>query len=408
MPTYRYLAKEESGSIVQGTLEAQDRTSLLSILRSRGQRLLKIETEIQVRLDFWQSVNQAHPFHFTPPTKGQVELLMEQLAVLTRSGMSLLTALRTIAEQARFRPLKRVVEDLSRRIQTGHTFAEAVGRHSCFPELIVQLIQVGEQTGELDLVCTEAARQLARQRENRSKLISAVSYPLFVALAATCVASFVVFYVIPKLRDFLSGLGRELPPMTQRLMDFATWMQTNGMYVAVCIVMAIALIFITYRTQQGRLWMDRLLLRVPLVGGVLRLSGTVTFASSLAVLTRSGVTVLDALQTVERLQGNRHLRLCVNKIRRSILEGGDISGTLRGQQGFSPLLAGMTRVGEETGQLDEVLEHVAHFHDQQLEKLIRRLGAMLEPTMIIVVGAMVAYVYMAFFVAIYNVGGSFR
>lgn len=408
MPQFRYLAKDASGNLVRATIDAPDRRALMLTLRAKTLQLVKVEHEQPERLDWSESLRRLHPFHYLPPTRGQVELLMEQLSVLLRSGMSLLAALRTVGEQARFAPLRTIIEDTSRRIQTGHSLAEAMSRHRCFPELIVQLIRVGEQTGELDFVCQQAAKNLERQRANRSRLLTAVAYPLFVATAATAVASFMVFYVIPKLQSFLSGLGRQLPPMTQRLLDFSTWMQTNGLYLAVAFAGGLALLIITYRTAAGRVWLDRMLLRVPLIGNVFRLSGTVAFAGAMSVLTRSGVTILDGLQTVERLQGNRYLANCVGQVRRAVLTGGDMSSTLQDQRGFSPMLPGMVRVGEDTGQLDEVLEHVADFHDAQLEKLIRRLGAILEPTMIILVGAMVGYVYMSFFVAIYNVGGGFR
>lgn len=408
MPNYRYLAKDAAGNLVRATIMAADRRALLQALRGRTLQLLKVEREEPEGLRWGESLRRLHPLNQLPPTRGQVELMMEQLSVLLRSGMSLLAALRTVGEQARFDPLRRTVEDLSRRIQTGHSLAAAMDRHRCFPELIVQLIRVGEQTGELDFVCQQAARNLERQRINRSRLLTAVAYPLFVAAAATAVAAFMVFHVIPKLRDFLQGLGRQLPPMTQRLLDFSTWMQTHGMILMVLLVVAVLLLGFGYRTPRGRVWIDRVLLRLPVIGNAFRLAGTVSFASAMSVLTRSGVTILDGLQTVERLQGNRHLAECVGQIRRAVLAGGDMSGALQDQQGFAPMLAGMVRVGEDTGQLDEVLEHVADFHDAQLEKSIRRLGALLEPAMIIIVGAMVGYVYMSFFVAIYNVGGSFR
>lgn len=408
MPNFRYLAKDASGNLVRATISAPDRRALLVALRGRTLQLLKVEHEEQDGLHWAESLRRLHPLNHLPPTRGQVELMMEQLSVLLRSGMSLLAALRTVGEQARFAPLRQTIEILSRRIQAGHSLAEAMNRQRCFPELIVQLIRVGEQTGELDFVCQQAARTLERQRANRSRLLTAVAYPLFVATAATGVAGFMVFYVIPKLRNFLNGLGRQLPPMTQRLLDFSTWIQTNGVYLAVAMAVAMILLVMTYRTAAGRVWIDRMLLRLPVIGNVFRLAGTVSFASAMSVLTRSGVTILDGLQTVERLQGNRHLAECVGQVRRAVLAGGDMSGELQGQQGFSPMLSGMVRVGEDTGQLDEVLQHVADFHDAQLEKLIRRLGAMLEPAMIIIVGVMVGYVYMSFFVAIYNVGGSFR
>lgn len=408
MPLYFFRALDASGKVIRSSMMAFDRNALVSAVRDSDMRLLKIESEARDQKDLWRQLGDLHPWHYIRPTGGQVELMLEQLSVLLRSGMSLLTSLKTVAEQARFRPLRQTVSELSHRIQTGNTLADAMQRHSCFPELIVQLIRVGEQTGELDYVCEQAAHQLARQRANRSKFLTAIAYPTFVATAALAVATFMVLFVIPKVQTFLTGLGRQLPPMTQRLMDLSTWIQANGIYVAVAAVGCISLTVMAYRTERGRLTIDRWILNIPILGNVFRLSGTVSFASAMAVLTRSGVTILDGLQTVERLQANRHLAGCVGQIRRTVLDGGDMSGALHRQQGFSPMLAGMVRVGEDTGQLDEVLEHVAQFHDTQLEKLIRRLGAMLEPAIIIVVGAMVGYVYMSFFVAIYNVGGSVR
>ena len=406
MPQFSYVARDGAGRLQRGAVEATSAVGVRTMLQARGMRLVSVQQEETREPILEQLATYLNPFHWLPPRSVDIEVSLEQLAVMLRSGLSLLEALRTLARQARFRPLRRIWEEVGESIQEGDSLAEAMDAQKRFPTLAIQLVRVGEATGNLDLVLERAAVQIRQRRQNVTNLLTALAYPLFVALAAVSVAAYLVAVVIPQLQKFLTALGRKLPPITQSLVDVSSWIQANGLTAAAMIVGAVMAVVLIYVWPPGRMTMDRLALRLPVIGYVLRLAGTVTFSSALAVMLRSGITVLDALRTVERLHSNRYLASRVAAARESVIQGDALSRPLAVRHAYLPMLASMVAVGENTGQLDEVLEQVARFHEQQLEAAIKRLSALIEPAIILVVGGIVGYVYLAFFVALFSAGGA--
>lgn len=408
MAKFEYVSRNSSGRISRGEIEAVSAAQVAATLKSRGEKLIRCEYSQSNTLTWQQSLAYLHPYHWVTPRSTHVELVLEQLGLMLRSGLTLIESLKTASEQAVYRSLRLTCDQMSSDIQAGMSFGDAMQKQKCFPDLVVQLTRVGEQTGNLDELMMRSATYMNRRRTNRNNLLMALAYPLFVALAAIAVAAFMVINVIPKLSVFLRALGRELPQMTQRLVDISDWVQLHWAKIVVGIVATVVIITVTYISRQGRRWIDRNLLRVPIIGHVLRLSGTFSFASGMSILLRSGITLLEGLRTAEYLQKNVYLAECVHQARSNILHGSNLATPLARQHAFTPILSSMVAVGERTGQLDEVLEEVANFHESQLERTIKRLSALVEPATIIVVGGIVGYVYIAFFVALYSVGVSPR
>ena len=401
MPEFSYLVRDEAGKMRRGHMVAESPPALRSVLESRGERLISAKSVSQPseKLDFSDLLRRL------PPRSLAVEVALQQLAVMLQSGIGLLQALQTVVDQTTSHSLRAVCEQLSEDIQEGESVSVAMSKHKCFPRIAVQLAKVGEATGNLDVVLHRAAEQMAARRENISHVRTAVAYPVFVGMAAIGVASYLVLFVIPELEKFLAATGRRLPAMTQSLMDFSVWIRVNGGFVASMIVFAIAALVLVYRWPPGRSAIDRWVLRIPVLGNVLRIAGTVTFASSLGVMLRSGITVLEALRTVELLQGNTYLASQVAVAREAVMEGGALAKPLAKKYAYMPMLSSMVAVGEDTGQLDEVLQRVTEFHEAQLKAAIKKLSAMIEPMTIVIVGGIVGYVYLAFFMALFAVGG---
>ena len=401
MPEFSYLVRDDTGKMQRGHMEAESAAALRSLLESRGERLVsaKPATNSAATIDI------TNPLHRLPPKSVAVELALEQMAVMLQSGIGILQALQTVSEQTTSVSLRKVCDQMSEDIQEGDTVSEAMAKHGCFPRIAVQLAKVGEATGNLDVVLQRASEQMAARRENISNVRTAVAYPIFVGMAAIGVASYLVVFVIPELEKFLSATGRRLPAMTQSLLDLSAWIRVNGAMTAALIVFSIAAVVLVYNWQPGRAAIDRWLLRIPVLGKVLRLAGTVTFSSSLGVMLRSGITVLEALRTVEGLHGNTYLASQVADAREAVMEGGDLATPLAKKHAFMPMLSSMIAVGENTGQLDEVLQRVTRFHEAQLKTAIKRLSALIEPLTIVLVGGIVGYVYLAFFMALFAAGG---
>jgi len=334
-----------------------------------------------------------------------VELALRQIAVMLRSGLTLLVALKTAADNADRPRLRQILLSISKRIEDGSSFADAMAEHPVFNRLVIQLVRVGEATGFLESVLVRSAEALERRRMLRSQVLSAAGYPAVTFVGAIGVAVFMVVKVVPQLAEFLKVMGRDLPPSTQVLVDLANWFKMNGVLTGALTIAALVGCVLVYLMPRGRLACDTLLLRLPVIGKIVRVAGTALFARAFAVLIGSGVTVLEALRTVEDVVRNRMLNEIIVSAQQRVFGGGGLAEALARQHGFMPLLSHMVAVGEAAGTLDEILNEVALFYETQLAWQIKRLTALMEPTIIVVVGGVVGYVYISFFLALYSIAG---
>lgn len=406
MPTFRYTTRDTAGVSQSGTLTTNSIEMLIAELRGRG--LLVVEVE-PVEDAAPRGVVTLNPLTWLSATSFDVEMGFQQLATMLHSGLSLLSSLRTVAEQARRVRATAIWHKVADRIEQGATFADSLAAQgSVFSAHVVQLVRVGETSGDLDTALRSGAEHLERTRQMRMTVINALAYPAIVTLLSIGVASFMVLGVIPKIQKYLTGRGRALPGITQVLLDTADLVQTYLPYIGVgLLATSLAFVFI-YRWPPGRLAMDGLFLRLPIVGGILRLAGTAVFARGLSVLLESGVTLIESLKTVEGLLGNRALAMRIRSTRDAVLRGGTLAASLSGGRAFMPMLARMVAVGENAGTLVQVLNEVARFHENQLVVAIRRMSVLIEPVLIIVVGSIVGFVYIAFFIALFSIAGGAR
>jgi type IV pilus assembly protein PilC len=405
MPNFAFTARDPAGTRQNGVLEAASPAAVAQDLRNRGWLVLDVRLT-EANPSWGELLAALAPRQWLPPRSLDVELSLRQIAVMLRSGLTLLQTLSQAAEQARRPSMGRIWRSVAEQIQDGAGFADSMSRHSCFSPMVVQLVRVGEQTGNLEPVLVRAADTLESRRQLMATTLTALAYPTVVLVAALGVAGFMVFNVIPKLESFLSSIGRQLPPITQLLMDISAGIQAYALYGVITLLALLAAGIAVYFWPPGRFWIDRLILRIPLMGNLLRLSGTVSFAQSLAALLASGITLLEGLRTIERLQRNRYLAEQVSAARMEVMAGNSLAPRLLTAHAFMPMLGRMVAVGESAGTLDDVLEEVARFYQDQLQRAIRRLSIIVEPVIIIVVGGIVGFVYIAFFMALFAAGGA--
>ena len=405
MPTFHFRARDNAGRPHNGRLEAASAALAVQNLRQRGWMPVDVKAG-EADLSLSEICAKINPLEHLPPRSIDIEMSCKQLAVMLRGGLTLLTGLQAISKQASRRALQRTWAHTAARIQEGSGFAEAMQEAGVFPQLLVQLSRVGEQTGSLEQAVERAADTLERRRNLRSQLITALSYPTLVLIAAISVTGFMVVGVIPKLKGFLEGMGRKLPPMTQMLVDVSDWVRLYLPHILIGVLILTVGFIALYCTPVGRLAVDRRMLRMPVIGNLVRLAGTASFSRALGILVRSGITLLEGLRTTEDLLGNRYLASRVTAARQAVMQGGTLAEPLAAPHAFTPMLARMVAVGESAGTIDEVLDEVARFHEAQLQSSIRRLSAVIEPCIIVVVGGIVGFVYIAFFMALFSAGGA--
>lgn len=406
VPYFAYIARDATGRAQSGTSEAASAGLVVNSLRQRGWLVLDVRPS---RANTTDSINamlrRLTPSQWAPPRGVDVELSLHQLAVMLRSGLTLLTALRTVAEQSSRLSLKRIWLDIADRIQEGAGLAEAMRAHKCFPSIAIQLVRVGEQTGMLESVLTRAAETLEARRRTRASVITALIYPTIVILAAVAVIVVLVVWIIPRVQRSLESLGRDLPAMTQALIDVSTFLRTWAVEGVIGGVFLYGACTAFYMWDPGRFIVHRYVLRVPMIGSLFSVSATATLARNLSTLLRSGITLLEALRTVEQQQRNVFLAKILSDARTSVMQGGTFAEPLKVEGGFTPMLARMVAVGESAGTLDDILDEVARFHEMLLAATVRRLGAIVEPVIIVVVGGIVGLVYVSFFLALFSAAG---
>ncbi len=404
MPSFAFTARDPKGRTQRGIQQAGSAIDLAAQLRQRGWLVLNV----QAAGDSGESgiLELIDPRNWLPIRSIDVEMTLTQIAVMLRSGLTLLAALNTAGEHADRYRLRKVLRNVMERIQEGSSFSDALAQHRCFNQLTVQLVKVGEQTGNLDVVIERASEGMERSRLLKSQVITALTYPVIVLVAALGVTGFMIVGVIPKLQVFLKVMGHKLPPSTQLLLDISAWTQVNGLTTVTVTAAIIGGLMASYSLPQGRLIMDRAMLRIPLLGRIFRVAATALFARGMCIMVQSGVTVLEALRTLARLGRNRYLTTVVDNARTRVFAGGGLSESLtETKDAFMPMLGRMTAVGEAAGTLDIVLDEVATFHETLLGTLIRQLSSLVEPAIIVFVGGIVGYVYITFFLALYAAAG---
>lgn len=406
MATFSYDAVDRAGKSSSGSISAADRPEALTLLRASG--LVPMRLEERAADQRMGTLVQYEPIsllgRISPGGGQEVEIGLYQLAVMVRNGVNILTSLRTVAAQTSYLALRRTWLRVAERVQAGSTLSLALASERRFNQLVVQLVKVGEQTGELDRVLERATTILRKRREIRAQQITALGYPVIVLVAAFAVAGWMVVGVIPPLAKFLRTVGRKLPAVTQALVDVSTMVTTQLPLILIGLVAVAALIVALYRFAPTRLVMDRAVLRMPVLGPALRTAASALFARSMSVFLRSGVRVVDGLGTLAALHTNRWLGHVVERARTQVLRGSPLAPSLRAPQGYTSMLTGMIGIGEQSGALDDVLDEVAAYHEFHLEQLLKRVSTVFEVITIMVVGGVVGFVYIAFFVALFAAG----
>lgn len=400
---FEVTARDSAG--VQQTFSREAETQDELLHRLRGEKLLVLDVReaaaVRELPPLW------HPAWLRPVSGFDVEMGIRQLASMLRSGVTLLKALATVQEQAIAPRAKRMWQRVKEAVFRGGAFAAALAdQPKRFSEIVVRLAEVGEKSGELEHALTRAADQMEARRNLRTAVINALLYPLLAVLMAVGVSAYLVVSVIPKLTEFLQAGGAALPPVTQALMDISLWVNANGLTILAGVGCAVAVWIAVRLVAAGRELEDAFLLKVPITGRILRLSGTALFARAMQIMTESGVTLLDSLGTSARLMSNRRFRRRVEVAHDDVMRGQSLAESLAPAVEFMPMLRRMAAVGEVSGALPETFGETARFHEMLLAIAVKRFGMLIEPVMIVITGGIVGFVYIAFFMALFAIAGT--
>lgn len=398
---YKYQAKNDSGQIVNGIIDAPSQDSAISILHSK--QLVVLSLELFKRDVFSKDLNQI----FSRTTTKDIVVFTRQLSTLIEADMPLAEGLRTLAQQTEKPGLKKVVMDVAQSVESGSSLSASLGAHPKeFTTFYIKLVQAGEVSGKLQGSLLYLAEYLERSQDITSKITGALIYPAFVVSAMIVVFLIMAIYVLPQLLSVFKDSGvTNLPLSTQILIAITNFLNAYIYYIVAVFIGGGFFITRFMRTAQGKAWRDNFLVNMPALGKVVQNLYLARMAESLSTLIKSGLPILDALRITADLVGNENYRLITLAAEENVRSGGSISQILSQHKEMPPLFSSMVAIGERTGKLDYMLEHVSKFYKSESDAAINSITALIEPILVLVLGFGVAILVASILLPIYSMVG---
>ena len=393
---FRYKARSPEGKIVEGIISESNQDAAVAVMRQRG--MMPITMKQRGAASQVSLLDQMRRMG-TVSMRDKV-IFFRQLATMIKAGVTLGNALNILSEQTKNHRLAESIRRVKMAVDGGFSLSGAMRTRPEFNTLMVSIISAGEEGGKLDESIDRVAVFLERQDELRRKIISAVTYPSVVIVFALFILYILVTVVMPRFSTVFKGLNVPLPKLTLRVFDFSNWMATYWYIPLLGFVLFIAMIVLLNKNKDTKPMMDRIKLKLPLVGDIFFKSAMARSNRTLASLVDSGVPILKSLEMTSEVTDNAVIGAGYTALRDAARKGASLGDTAKNIPIFPVMIAHMMKVGEETGQLETMLDKVAQWFEVELDEKIKRLTAILEPLLIIFVGGIVAMVAMAIFTPI--------
>jgi type IV pilus assembly protein PilC len=402
MPVYRWQGMSPKGAQLKGEMEAPSREAV--IIRLRSQRIVPDGAKIKEKgrgLDYEISL----PTFGSPVKSRDLVVFTRQFATMIDAGLPILQCLEILAAQTESKPFAKIINAVKDDVESGSMFADATRRHpKVFTELYTSMLQAGEIGGILDTILTRLANYLEKAAKLKAKIKGAMIYPACIVGAAILVTVVLLIWVIPVFAEVFGSFGKALPGPTQIVINLSDFTRENIFYLAMIPVAAGAAIKYAYGTERGQMAIDRLLLKVPIFGPLIRKASVARFSRTLATLVSSGVPILDALTITARTAGNKVIEKTVIDARQSIASGHTIAEPLIESKVFPPMVCQMISVGETTGALDTMLNKIADFYDDEVDNTVNNLMSLMEPMIIMFLGVVIGGLVVSMYLPIFQLG----
>src|SRR6266545_4919831 len=397
MITFAYQARDASGRIVSGIQDALNEDNAVTSLRSRGLMVLSLQKKAIA------GKNRKRTFKVK---ETDLVLFTRQLATMIEAGISLvqgLTALYDQCDPKRQRSLRHVVSDVTTRVQGGETFHESIAKHPrVFDRLFVSMVKAGEHGGLLAEILDRLAGFLEASARLRKKIKSAMTYPVIVICIAFAITTFLIVRVVPIFGEIFADFGAKLPAPTQFLIDVSNFVRGEWYFLVAGIGGAIFGVRAFLRSTRGKQLWDRWKLKLPVFGPLVHKICMSRFARTFAQLIRSGVPILEVLDIVGGSAGNHVIENSIKSVAEDVEKGDNLSVAMSKKTIFPPMLLRMVSAGEATGKIDNMLEKMADFWDEEIEAMLDALTSLIEPMLIVFLGIIVGGIVIAMFLPIFK------
>jgi general secretion pathway protein F len=401
MPSYSYKASTFEGKIVEGIMEASDDGTVSLKLQEMG--LLPVRIGAPARQTYLRR-EMDWPWKRKKIRRKDLLIFTQELHTLVRAGFPLDRSLAVLGQLAESPAMAEVIQDVLKEVKGGKSFSEGLAKYpAVFPKVYVSMIKAGEAGGILDEVLARLASYLVTSEELRSYIIGAMIYPVLLSLVGVASMTILTLFVVPRFTEVFRDMGVPLPLPMVILKEFSSFL-TSYWWIVLAAILVAGIYFRRFReSAEGRLKWDRWMLRIPLVGTVLRKVEVARFSRSLGTLLHGGVPLLQSMSIVRDIIGNQSIAVTIEPIRNGIKKGEGITHPMKQSGVFPPLAMHLIEVGEESGKLDSMLIQVAEVYDVEVRNSIKGLIAFFEPALILLMGILIGTIVVSMLMAIFSI-----
>ncbi|SHK16318.1 type II secretion system F family protein [Thermocrinis minervae] len=401
MPKFKYRAVSPDGSLVEAEGEYPNQEALIADLQTRGYsvvRFTEVEAEkkkgIEIRLPFGGISDR------------DISIFCRQLGTMQRTGVDIITALNILLEQFPNKSMKNALREVIRMINEGMDLSSALRKFpNVFPEFVVNLVRVGEESGNLDVALLRAADYYEKIAMIKGKIKSASFYPVFVVVVATLIVTGILYFLVPTFAQIYESLGGELPLPTQMLIAASNLIRQSILKVfLILVVITFGFRYLYANVYQFKRSVHGLLLRLPKMGDLFLKSAMARFARTLATLYTSGVSIDKALEIAGKVTGNVLIEEALDSAKVAVTEGKSLYKALEQTKFFPPMVVAMVRIGEETGALDQMLDTIANFYEDEFDRAVEGMIKLIEPMLMVFIGGVVGLILIALYLPIFKLG----
>ncbi len=400
MPTYVAIGRDATGAQRRERVAAGTPGEARTLLKDQGLFVLDLREETAFNLDL-ETIRTS----LTKVTVKDKAIFSRQFAALVNAGVALVRGLGVLADDCSNPKLKQALLAVNSDVQQGTSLSDSMRKHpACFDDLYVALVQAGEVGGVLDEVLNRLAKLLEDLNRLQNQIKSALAYPVTVGILAVVIFLAMTMFLLPIFADMFESFDAELPLFTQMMLGVSRFLRQPLNWVVMVGVLALVAFFLRryYATVNGRRTIDRFALKMPLFGDLIQKTATARFCRTFGSLSRSGVPILTALEIVRDTAGNQVIAEAVDEARKDVQTGGMISLALQKHSVFPAMAIQMISIGEETGELDQMLMKVADFYEDEVEQAVKALTSIMEPLMIIVLGGMVGAILISMYLPMFK------
>jgi len=402
MPVFAYEGRTASGKVLRGNMEAPSREAVIN--RLRAQRIQPNTNRIRERGKGLDRDVSIPGFRKTVKSK-DVVIFTRQLTTMIDAGMPLVQILDILASQSDNKTFGAQIREVKESVEAGSTLSDALRKFpKTFDELYVNMVQAGEVGGILDTILGRLSIYMEKMMSLKRKIKGAMIYPATIITVAVVVTLILLVFVIPVFAELFASFDKALPLPTQIVINISNFVIATLHWITLAVVLIVLAIRQTYKTERGRLAIDRLLLRFPIIGDLIRKASIARFARTLGTLVSSGVPILDSLTITARTAGNKVVERAGFMIRESISQGRTMLEPLSQSGVFPPMVCQMIGAGEMTGAIDQMLQKIADFYEEEVDVAVNNLTALMEPLVIVVLGTIIGGLMVSMYLPIFQLG----